>query len=139
METQQNQVACPAQAAGEVLAEIGIGLAEFAALRRQGFVSAERRGPRLVIYKLRYRVKGRQRVRYIGSDAIWARQVQEALSRWQEERRLTLDVARLCKDAARQLAKSKRRLEPLLTGRGFHFHGRAIRSFAAAQDADNKQ
>jgi hypothetical protein len=99
---------------------------DLAALRRQGFVAAERRGEHIV-YKLRFRRDGRQVVRYIGSDLAQAKAVQLELDYLQEERRNELKLARLTDATRRMLRESKKELASLLAKEGFAFHGYAIR------------
>lgn len=128
---QKNQTGLAGKAETEkdraILADLGLGAAERAALRRQGFVSLEFRGQGQIVFKLRFRLGGRQRVRYVGADADRACRVQQALFRWQQDRRRELALGRLSRDAASLLRDIKRRLEPHLNGAGLRFHGRAIR------------
>jgi hypothetical protein len=115
------------ETAQRCLAELGLSAADQAALSRQGFISREVRGRRSAVYKLRFRVGGRQRVRYLGTDAGGIRRVQEALHELQEDRRLELALGRLHHEVAQRLCDSKRRLAAPLVAAGFGFHGRAAR------------
>ncbi len=110
-----------------LLAELGLGCAEVAALRRQGFVSREVRGGGRIVYKLRFRLDRRQRVKCLGADDELARQVEQTLSKLQHPRHKALAIGRLHREAARLLRDSKRRIEPWLGAAGYRFHGQALR------------
>ncbi|HEY2149093.1 MAG TPA: hypothetical protein VGH32_14225 [Pirellulales bacterium] len=88
--------------------------------------------------KLRFRLGGRQRVKVI-TGAERARRLAEVLVRWQAARRGELALARLSREAARKIRESKRRLEPLLDGRPFHFHGLTIRTAAVPKIGRNRE
>lgn len=110
-----------------VLRALGLGPDEAAALRRQGFVSSETRDGGKFVFKLRFRLGGRQRVKHVGTDRAQARRLQQTLERLQQDRRRTLALGRLNREAAKLLRDTKRRVEPLLNLAGYRFHGRAIR------------
>ena len=97
-----------------------------AALRTQGFVPPEPHG-RKRIYKLRFRLDGRQHVRFLGDDEELARTVQEELRVLQRETRNQRQFADLRRRTRRILRQSKSALEGLLEEHGFHYHGQAIR------------
>jgi hypothetical protein len=101
--------------------------AEMAALQKQGFVAAEMRGRRTIIYKLRFRVDGRQHVRYLGNDVAFVAAVQCALQIHQRGHELRSELRALTRDAAQLLRGTKRQLTPHLKQAGFVFHGRAVR------------
>ena len=61
------------------MAKLGLAPGEIKALATQGFVARERRGGR-IYWKLRFRVGGRQRVRYLGSDATKAAAIRAELA-----------------------------------------------------------
>jgi hypothetical protein len=109
------------------LARLEFNAAELAALRRQGFVAREIRGKRTSVFKLRFRFGGRQRVRYLGTDADEAERIQNELNELQGGRRADLALGRLSRSAAQLLRDSKLRLEPWVQRAGLRFHGRAIR------------
>jgi hypothetical protein len=115
------------ESAERCLAELGLSAADQAALAREGFISRESRGRRMAVYKLRFRVDGRQRVQYLGTEAGKVRRIEEALRALQDDRRLELALGRLHHDVAQLLRKSKRRLAAPLAAAGYRFHGRAIR------------
>ena len=110
-----------------ILAELGLGPAEVAALKRQGFVSSEIRGQGEIVYKLRFRQDRRQRVKYLGADRDRALRLEQALRELQQCRRKALALGRLNREAAKLLRDGKRRVQPLLNSAGYRFHGRAIR------------
>src|SRR6185295_4287514 len=77
----KSKFTCTAQAVGgtRVLEELGLTRDEVAALKRQGFVSAEPRRKNIQIFKLRFRMSGRQQVRYLGCDPAVAAAVEREL------------------------------------------------------------
>ena len=97
---------------------------ELGALTRQGFIRSERRG-RKTIFRLRYRVHGRQHVRYVSPrDAAALEAELGSLQRRVRARRRLTGLAAL----ARQVLRHRRStLAPLLEARGYHFHGHQIR------------
>ena len=99
---------------------------ELAALRTQGFVSAERRRQNLV-FKLRYRLDGRQHVRFLGDDERRAHAVRDELLLLQhdvqEKRRFTALRIR----TTRVLKECKAASQGFLGETGYYFHGLAIR------------
>jgi hypothetical protein len=117
----------PREAAQRCLTELGLTAADQAALARQGFISREVRGRRMAVYKLRFRVDGRQRVHFLGTEAGRVRRIEEALRVLQDDRRLERTLGRLHREVAVLLRKSKRRLAASLAAAGYRFHGRAIR------------
>ena len=108
------------------LMRLGLKTAELETLRRQGFVSRECRGGRW-LYKLRFRVDGRQVTRYVGTDVRKAAEVQQGLTEWQGERHLELELGRLARQAGRELRRAKRQLAEQMADRGLNFHGLAVR------------
>lgn len=108
------------------LARLQLGAQELQALRHQGFVSRERRGG-CRVYRLRFRMEGRQVTRYVGTDAAQAAEVQQGLDLWQGKRRLERKLGRLAREAGRQLTRAKLQLTEPLARRGFGFHGRSVR------------
>jgi hypothetical protein len=97
---------------------------ELGALTQQGFVSCENRGGKSV-FRLRYRVHGRQRVRYVSPRDAGALEAELELlqRRIRSHRRLT-GLAALAHMALRQ---RRSMLAPLVEVRGYHFHGHQIR------------
>ncbi len=100
---------------------------EMAALRRQGFVSRERRRGR-VFFKLRFRMPtGMQCVRYLGADPAVAEEVQTELLEVQRARHLHLQLGKLAKEAGQRLKSGKAAIAPMLAEAGYHFHGLSVR------------
>jgi hypothetical protein len=98
--------------------------AETLAIRETGYVVAERRGGRVrcVRYRLRFRMAGRLKSRYLGAVAGRAN-VDALLEQRQQDRAL---------DALVKLAQQFRRsikpmLQPLIEKTNYHFHGRTLR------------
>lgn len=115
------------EAAAAELAALGLSRAELAALTDQGCVIAERRGASTSVFKLRFRLGGRQKTKYLGSDAAAAARIGQALAAWQAPRQRDRRL-RCCAAKGRALLRDvKRRLEGSLQAAGFKFHGRAIR------------
>ena len=99
---------------------------ELGAVKQQGFVSQERRGGS-VIYKLRFRLDRRQRVRYLGTDQVTADRVAQELDHLRLPNQLDRKLRDLNWEANRLLRESKRRLEPVVAQAGLKFHGFALR------------
>jgi hypothetical protein len=106
---------------------LGLGVEEVAALKEQGFVRGEVRGQGLVVYKLRFRLAGRQRVKFLGRDAAYAAWVTRELAILQQPRTRDRRLKQLTRDAGRKLRQSKELIAPLIEQAGFQFHGFAIR------------
>jgi hypothetical protein len=101
--------------------------AELDALSRQGFVTSELRGNSTVIHKLRFRLSGRQRVYYLGSDLEYVAEVRDFLLALQMRTRLARRLEAR-KKAVRQLLRGiKPRLTQHLAESGYRLHGRALR------------
>ncbi len=118
--------ALPEPHPGQALTQLRLTPGDFALLRRQGFVSCERRGARQV-FKLRFRREGRQVVRRIGSDPAVAAEVRRELEALQVQRRRRREFRRLARLGRQALRDSKRVLAPVLAQDGFYFHGLAVR------------
>lgn len=99
--------------------------AERLALRSNGFVCSEERSY-CQVYKLRFRVAGRQRVRYVGSAAA-ADQIRQELAVWQAGTRAKRALRQAQHEARRAIRQIKPYLAPLVQAAGLKFHGRAIR------------
>lgn len=109
------------------LAALGFKTEEIAALRQQGFVSSEMRSGRM-IYKLRFRLGGRQRVRYLGTNQEAADDVERLIQALQSSRRIKKQLRELDLEVTEKLKTLKQRLGPFLDRAGMKFHGLAIRS-----------
>lgn len=103
-----------------------LGTEETAALKRQGFVVGEQRGGR-VVYKLRFRVRDRQRVRYLGADSRKAERIEQFVKSLQRDRCIKKQLRDLDAAVAENFSMMKRRLGPFLDQAGLKFHGLAIR------------
>jgi hypothetical protein len=121
------------------LARLRLNAEELAALRKQGFVSADHRGRARVCYKLRFRHAGRQHVRCLGSDPAVAARVRLELAELQASARLGRELGRRTQEARRALRGVKSSLEPLLAAAGYGFHGLAIRRRKCQQGPHEKQ
>ena len=110
------------------LASLRLSETDFDSLAQQGFVSSEQRG-QTTIYKLRFRCKQSQRqcVRYVSSDREIADAVSADLAQLQQPAKSEARLRRLNAEARRVLRDTKRRLQPLLDGTDFQFHGYEIR------------
>jgi len=108
---------------------LGCGEQELAALCRQGFLSREQRTPEQApIYKLRYRMGGRQRTRYVGSNLVFVEQVRNELAVLQAAAKRAHKLQQLLRQARRALRRAKSKVAPLLVAEsGYHYHGHAIR------------
>jgi hypothetical protein len=100
---------------------------EWLAVQCQGYVSSKPRGQRGCVYYLRFRVHGRQKARYLGSDPERAKAVQAAIEAQRRPRRALARLRRRLREVRTYLASMKPQLEPYALAAGFHFHGRAIR------------
>lgn len=117
----------PASRSLVVFDQLRLTLEERNSLRGQGFVTAERRGPACVIFKLRFRMQGRQRVRYLGTDPEWAAAVRRALFAWQSLQNVKRQLQRAERDSRQLLRSIKPRLIQAVEAAGLRFHGRQIR------------
>ena len=130
---EEDQAVCAALGAGArdldkdqtFLAELGLGSAEAAALTRPGLASSEIRGRGEMAFKLRFRLDGRQRVKYLDEDR--ARRLEQTLNEVQRARRKALALGCLNREAPTLFREGKRRIEPWLGAGGYRFHGQAIR------------
>src|SRR3954462_11281945 len=112
------------QQAFPILYRFALSAEEIGALTRQGAIRSEKRGGK-TIFRLRYRVDGRQHVRYISPNNAAALEA---------ELRLLQKRVRACRylnslaALARQALRDRRlTLTPILQARGCHFHGHQIR------------
>ena len=102
---------------------------EFLALQRQGFVSREQRHSR-TIFKLRFRIQGRQRVKYLRADRV--AEVLDELHRLQANVRREIQSEAQIREARRLLRSTKQDLIEPAAELGFFFHGLALRRRRAA-------
>src|SRR5689334_20089792 len=84
------------------LQRLGLSADALRSLRRNGYVATELRGRTTFVFVLRYRLGGRQKKKYLGSDAAMGEQVCAALIAWQEGRRATLQLKALARETRRR-------------------------------------
>jgi hypothetical protein len=108
---------------------------EYVALQHQGFVSTELR-KNSIVFKLRFRLGGKQHVCYLGSTRETAAAVETELAQWQQQVRLRRDGAALRRRAGKMLRDNKQNMQPLLESRDFYFHGLAVRKRRPAKNAE---
>jgi hypothetical protein len=97
---------------------------ELGALTQQGSLRSERKG-RKTIFRLRYRVHGLQRVRYVSPREAAA--LEAELAKLQQRVRARRRLGRLAALARQVLRQRKSTLAPLLAAHGYRFHGHQIR------------
>jgi hypothetical protein len=100
---------------------------ELAALGRQGFVSVERPARGRPRAKLRFRVRGRQRVIYIGVDEALVAALAAELRRRQQTRRSVRNARTVAQECRRRRRQWRAELGPQLAESGFHLHGYELR------------
>ncbi len=127
MATPQRPVTVAVPDPASALSRLKLSDVERKALTRQGFVSSEVRPNNRTIYKLRFRVKRRQQVRYLGSDADFALAVADEvrLLQWRRQQKRTLrhlqaEVAQYRRDVKAALAAHVKEA-------GLRFHGFSVR------------
>ena len=107
------------------LAALGMTLEDLALLAQQGFVNGQRQRGK-TYFKLHWRRAGQQKVRYIGS-AERAAAIRMELESLQRDVQAKRTLGARMRAAKRAIREAKRRLEPVLAGHGYAFHGLAIR------------
>jgi hypothetical protein len=130
MKSQRANISSPtisAASQSSVLARLRLSAEELQGLSTQGFVAAEYRGERGPFFKLRFRLNGRQQVRYIGKDEHLAAQVSRELLTLQSDRRYDLELARLVREARLVLKQTKQTMAADANGLRMPFHGLQIR------------
>lgn len=133
----------PAPAVGAIendpLARLRISPDDYQALAQQGFVSAEYRerdgrryGP---YFKLRWRLHGLQKVRYLGRDADKAARVSAVVANLQRSVQLAREASRALAEVRQRMRKMRDSLEPHLAEHGLRFHGYVARRQVERPDA----
>jgi hypothetical protein len=117
------------------LTALGLDREQLVALARQGNLHAERSGAGRCYWKLRFRVAGRQCVRYIGNHPGFVDQVRGELMRLQAPAKSRHHLRRLVRTANECLRKTQEQLKPFLPLAGRCFHGREIRRQTEDGDA----
>lgn len=105
---------------------VSLSTDELQELRTQGFVCREQRGG-CVVYKLRFRLHERQRVRYLGTNEAFSQLVAAALADHQCGRRHELKLKRIVRAALRCVRDTKQQLAPVIPPSEMYFHGSIIR------------
>ena|SRR5436190_672426 len=114
---------------GRVPAEIealGLSAAEIMTLKTQGTAIRERRGSGFV-FRLRFRMHGRLRTKYVGTDENHANLVKQQLEQLQQRRRVHKQLREIDEASRAFRRDSKKRLKPFLASAGLKFHGNTIR------------
>ncbi|MBL9085009.1 MAG: hypothetical protein JNK76_24610 [Planctomycetales bacterium] len=91
-----------------------------------------------MISKLRYRLAGRQIVKYLGIDQDFVRRVGEQLETLQAADRRCRRLRRLAAETRSVLREVRDRLRPALREAGFTFHGQVIRRSRSNDDRQEK-
>ncbi len=100
--------------------------AQMMAVAATGYLVTDDRNRR-TYFKLRYRMSGRQKVKYIGANVEKAAKIQAELRLLQQRRNAERNLRRLNERARAHLKAMKRKLEPTLQEFGLTFHGLAVR------------
>ena len=108
------------------LASLGLCPEAWDTLSEQGSLCAES-GKTGSVYKLRFRLGGRQQSRYVGKSPGFVKQIRRELAQLQAATRSHERLRRMIRETTQCIRKTKRQLEPLLPITGRVFHGRAIR------------
>ena len=121
------EVSRPADGKPYRLLALGLSSEHLQALAQQGFVCTEYRAERGPFFKLRFRLQGRQVVKYLGMDVEEAERVRRELAELQRARRVDVELRRATREARKILRSSKRMVWADAKRAGFEFHGRALR------------
>jgi hypothetical protein len=108
------------------LASLGLSPEAWNALAEKGNLCAET-GKCGTVYKIRFRMSGRQQSRYVGKRPGFVEQIRHELAQLQGAARSQERLQRLERQAKRCIRKTIRQIETLLPGAGRAFHGRSIR------------
>ena len=126
-ESATNQSVVSAAESVDLLKRLGLTEYQIAALRQQGFVYGDRRHGRSEVFKLRFRIDGRQKVRYLGTSPSEAAKVSMAVKDLQRARGLRHELQRLQKESRAGLKAAKKLLTPVLKSAGYQFYGLSVR------------
>ena len=108
------------------LASLGLSWQAWDALAKQGSLCAESSANEHV-FKLRFRMDGRQHSRCVGKEEGFIQQIRRELTQLQADARRQKQLRRLVREAKQCIRKTKHQLAPLLSATGHAFHGMAIR------------
>ncbi len=100
---------------------------QMSALSTQGFVARERRCGRRDIFKLRFRIDGKQIVRSLGTSATNAAWVAVAVKVLQRRMRAQRELRKLEGELWKYLKATKTSLRPAFELAGYRFHGMCVR------------
>ena len=106
---------------------LGLRCAELAALKENGHVSQELRGRNCLIFKIRFRISGRQTVRYLGANPQLAEAVRTELERLRRPIVNRANLRSLTREGKRGLRRSKLTVFPTVEVLEHRFHGFALR------------
>ena len=106
---------------------LGLSSDELIAVKQQGHVAHEVRGRSRIVFKLRYRFDGRQRVRHLGSDPQFAQAVREELQHIRRVKVARRNLRTVMREAKQAIRNSKLQLLPFAAEFGFAFHGFELR------------
>jgi hypothetical protein len=120
----QTSVTNPETMAYPALSALGVSAAELTAIAAQGFLNSERRGDQTNT-KLRFRINGKQRVKYIRPQTLTT--VKAELEQLQASKHLRAALRAQTKEARRYLKEAQLVLDAMLANEGLHFHGRQLR------------
>lgn len=108
------------------LRRLSLSQEELQCLCRQGFVAGELHSGRR-IYKLRFRIAGRQRVKALGSDEAFAQAVRNELRHLQMPRASLRELNEMARKARAAIRSANQQLRSSLEATGMYFHGHAVR------------
>ena len=100
---------------------------QMAALSTQGFVARERRCGRRDIFKLRFRIDGKQIVRSLGTSPTNAARVAFGVRVLQRTMHVQRELRKLEEELRRYLKATKKLLRPAVEIAGYRFHGMCVR------------
>jgi hypothetical protein len=121
------------ESASSALARLSLSSEQLDALRTQGFVHVQRRAGGKSCFKLRFRFRGKQLVRYLGNDPLRAEQIRDALAQHQIVHRKLRRLARDTQQANRMVREAKKKLLPYVERLGYKFHGFDLRMQRGAE------
>ena len=121
------QLAVPEDESVALLRRLNLTAGQITALRNQGFVACECRDRRSGLFKLRFRVDGKQIVRSLGTSTAEATRVAVAVQTLQRPQQVRRELRKLEKESRTCLKSAKQFLSPALEAEGYQFHGLSVR------------
>lgn len=131
------QPAISAETLTNALSRLNLTDDQMAALSTQGFVARERRCGRRDIFKLRFRIEGKQVVRSLGTSPANAASVALAVRVLQRTMRVQRELRKLEEELRRYLKATKKLLRPAVDLAGYRFHGMCVRRTRSRSDLRN--